>query len=128
MGETLPSVPSLRHGRDLNESRAGTSGRSNSLYSVLPQHLTLLAVPPGCESCVSSQSIPRLLLLCCLISLVLLGLQFLVNAELTITKPASPWFFCVTRTTCKVCVSDGSDVCRMAKLWRRCCCGLTRSH
>ncbi len=51
-----------------------------SLHSVLPQHLSLLAVPPGCESCSSNQNIPRLLLLCCLISFLLLGVQFLVGA------------------------------------------------
>lgn len=122
MGETLPSVPSLRHGRDPNESRAGTSGRSNSLYSVLPQQLTLLAVPPGCENCTSNQSIPRLLLLCCLISFVLLGLQFMVM-QLTITKAASPWYFSTSKVTCKVDLSDNSDICRMAKHWRLCCFG-----
>ena len=50
-----------------------------SLASAIPNQLGLLAVPAGWESCSSNHSIPRLLLLACLISLVFLALQFTVR-------------------------------------------------
>lgn len=85
MSDPQPAVSGLRHGRDPLESRAGTSGRSHSLPSMpslataIPQQLGLLAVPAGWEGCTSNHSIPRLLLLACLISLVFLALQFTVS-------------------------------------------------
>ena len=85
MGDPQPTVSGLRHGRDPHELRAGPSGRCISLASMpslataIPNQLGLLAVPAGWESCSSNHSIPRLLLLACLISLVFLALQFTVR-------------------------------------------------
>lgn len=132
MGDTLPSVASLRHGRDLSESRAGTSGRSTSLYSVVPHQLSLLAVPPGCESCSSNQNIPRLLLLCCLISFLLLGLQFLVRATrmLLCFKAACPFHYSIHYGggfSHASRVLTGNLLCRMGKRLRLYYSGLIRS-
>ncbi|CAL5228441.1 g11576 [Coccomyxa viridis] len=86
MSESQASVSVLRHGRDPQELRAGPSGRSSSLPSMpslataIPNQLQLLAVPAGWESCTSNHSIPRLLLLACLLSMVFLALQ-LTNGD-----------------------------------------------
>ena len=82
----------LRHGRDPQELRPGPSGRSSSLPTMpslataIPNQLGLLAVPAGWESCSSSHSIPRLLLLACLLSMVFLALQLTVSTMF----PCSP--------------------------------------
>jgi hypothetical protein len=85
MADALPGQPILRNGRELSEQKPGTSGRLQSLQSLqslpslLPNQFAALAWPPGCEGCSHSYSIPRMLLLSCLISLVLFALQFLVS-------------------------------------------------
>ena len=79
MEETMASSnPVLRHGRDPDEPSAGPSGRGTSLFST---QLSLSAAAPAYSHCPCShsQSIPKLLLIFCLISLCLLGLQFLVR-------------------------------------------------
>ena len=50
-----------------------------SLATAIPNQLQLLAVPAGWESCTSNHSIPRLLLLACLLSMVFLALQLTVS-------------------------------------------------
>ena len=78
MGEGPATVPSLRHTRD-GTHEAEFSGRGGS--EVFSTALSLNPSVPAYSicPCSHSQSIPRLLLLAALISLILLGVQFLVS-------------------------------------------------